>query len=101
MVRAMAGMRTISAGGRALLVAGAAVLLGSLFMLPWFEVSGTRSDLPAGRYGGGGGTELPEALPRRPLGWVALPYVGGAGPPSVGGAGPGARRPGARATGGV
>src|SRR2546425_545706 len=44
----MAGMRAISAGGRALLVAGAAVLLGSLFVLPWFEVSGARPDLPAG-----------------------------------------------------
>src|SRR2546427_6080205 len=89
MVRAMAGMRTISAGGRALLVAGAAVLLGSLFMLPWFEVSGTRSDLPAGRYGGVGGTGRAEPPPGGARGGGALPLVPGAGPPPLRGAGPG------------
>src|SRR2546428_2486937 len=68
----MAGMRAISAGGRALLVAGAAVLLGSLFVLPWFEVSGTRPDLPAGRYGGMGGTELVNTLLSGPGGWIAF-----------------------------
>src|SRR3989442_4990490 len=68
----MAGMRAISAGGRALLVAGAAVLLGSLFVLPWFEVSGTRPDLPAGRYGGVGSTGLVDTLLSGPRGWVAL-----------------------------
>src|SRR3989442_15220147 len=84
----MAGMRAISAGGRALLVAGAAVLLGSLFVLPWFEVSGTRPDLPAGRYGGRGGAERLNALLRRPGGGVVFPLhlVGGvlcnwSGPP--------------------
>src|SRR2546422_3590171 len=75
LVRAMAGMRAISAGGRALLVAGAAVLLGSLFVLPWFEVSGTRPDLPAGRYGGGGGAGGAEMPPRRPRGGGALPLA--------------------------
>ena len=43
----MAGMKRISAGGRALLVVGAILLFGSLFFLPWFVVSGTRPDLPA------------------------------------------------------
>src|SRR5207249_12311617 len=71
----MAGMRAISAGGRALLVAGAAVLLGSLFMLPWFEVSGTRSDLPAGRYGGIGSTELVNSLLSGPWGWIAFLWL--------------------------
>src|SRR3989449_7665630 len=75
LVRAMAGMRAISAGGRALLVAGAAVLLGSLFMLPWFEVSGTRSDLPAGRYGGVGGTGRVKSPPCGTSGWSALPLL--------------------------
>src|SRR2546422_2837387 len=68
----MAGMRAISAGGRALLVAGAAVLLGSLFVLPWFEVSGTRPDLQAGRYGGMGSTELVNTLLSGPWGWIAF-----------------------------
>src|SRR5437879_12466179 len=66
----MAGMRAISAGGRALLVAGAAVLLGSLFVLPWFAVSGTRPDIPAGTYGGMGSTELVNALLSGPWGWI-------------------------------
>src|SRR3989454_7611926 len=71
----MAGMRAISAGGRALLVAGAAVLLGSLFMLPWFEVSGTRPDLPAGTYGGMGSTELVNSLLSGPWGWIAFLWL--------------------------
>src|SRR3989449_8265048 len=78
LVRAMAGMRAISAGGRALLVAGAAVLLGSLFMLPWFEVSGTRPDLPAGTYGGMGSTELVNSLLSGPWGWIAFLWLVGA-----------------------
>src|SRR3989475_8006665 len=77
LVRAMAGMRAISAGGRALVVAGAALLLGSLFVLPWFAVSGTRPDLPAGTYGGVGGTDLVKNPLSRPRGWVALPLVPG------------------------
>src|SRR2546427_836961 len=79
LVRAMAGMRAISAGGRALVVAGAALLLGSLFVLPWFEVSGTRPDLPAGRYGGVGGTELVNSLPGGARGWGALLLLLGVG----------------------
>src|SRR5947209_14253258 len=71
----MAGMRAISAGGRALLVAGAAVLLGSLFVLPWFEVSGTRPDLPAGRYGGVGSTELVNTLLCGPWGGIAFLWL--------------------------
>src|SRR6266704_784551 len=71
----MAGMRVISAGGRALLIAGAAVLLGSLFVLPWFAVSGTRPDLPAGTYGGMGSTELVNALLGGPWGWVAFLWL--------------------------
>src|SRR2546422_1099112 len=71
----MAGMRAISAGGRALLVAGAAVLLGSLFVLPWFAVSGTRPDLPAGTYGGMGSTELVNALLSGPWGWIAFLWL--------------------------
>src|SRR3989454_8813795 len=72
LVRAMAGMRAISAGGRALVVAGAALLLGSLFVLPWFEVSGTRPDLPAGRYGGVGGDGHLESLRAGPWGGDAF-----------------------------
>jgi len=75
LVRAMAGMRAISAGGRAFLVAGAAVLLGSLFVLPWFEVSGTRPDLPAGTYGGMGSTELVNTLLSGPWGWIAFLWL--------------------------
>src|SRR2546430_17508896 len=74
----MAGMRAISAGGRALLVAGAAVLLGSLFVLPWFAVSGTRPDLPAGTYGGMGSTELVNSLLSGPWGWIAFLWLLGA-----------------------
>src|SRR5256712_11986681 len=71
----MAGMRAISAGGRALLVAGAAVLLGSLFVLPWFAVSGTRPDLPAGTYGGMGSTELVDGRLSGPWGWIAFLWL--------------------------
>ena len=71
----MAGMRVISAGGRALLVAGAAVLLGSLFVLPWFQVSGTRPDLPAGTYGGMGSTELVNTLLSGPWAWIAFLWL--------------------------
>jgi len=71
----MAGIRAISAGGRALLVAGAAVLLGSLFVLPWFTVSGTRPDLPAGTYGGMGSTELVNALLGGPWAWVGFLWL--------------------------
>src|SRR2546426_8694739 len=72
LVRAVAGMRAISAGGRALVVTGAALLLGSLFVLPWFAVSGTRPDLPAGTYGGMGSTELVNSLMSGPWGWIAF-----------------------------
>src|SRR2546421_12395479 len=79
----MAGMRAISAGGRALLVAGAAVLLGSLFVLPWFAVSGTRPDLPAGTYGGVGSTGLPNSPPGGPGGWIPFLWLGGRAVPAV------------------
>src|SRR3989442_1637565 len=75
LVRAMAGMRAISAGGRALVVAGAALLLGSLFVLPWFTVSGTRPDLPAGTYGGMGSTGLVNTLLSGPWGWIAFLWL--------------------------
>src|SRR5437899_12771344 len=71
----MAGMRAISAGGRALLVAGASVLLGSLFVLPWFAVSGTRPDLPAGTYGGMGSTGHVNALLSGAWGCIALLWL--------------------------
>src|SRR2546425_566790 len=96
----MAGMRAISAGGRALLVAGAAVLLGSLFVLPWFEVSGTRPDLPAGRYGGVGGTGLGESLLSGPWGGVALLWLLGAALPPFWVRAPGPQKQRTRATGG-
>src|SRR2546425_5888485 len=79
LVRAMAGMRAISAGGRALVVTGAALLLGSLFVLPWFAVSGTRPDLPAGTYGGVGRTGLVNSLMSGPWGGVAFLWAAGAG----------------------
>jgi len=75
LVRAVAGMRAISAGGRALVVAGAALLLGSLFVLPWFAVSGTRPDLPAGTYGGMGSTDLVNTLLSGPWGWIAFLWL--------------------------
>ena len=75
LVRAMAGMRAISAGGRALVVAGAVLLLGSLFVLPWFAVSGTRPDLPAGTYGGMGSTALANTLLSGPWGWIAFLWL--------------------------
>src|SRR3989442_3246247 len=75
LVRAMAGMRAISAGGRALVVAGAALLLGSLFVLPWFAVSGTRPDLPGGTYGGMGSTDLVNALLSGSWGWIAFLWL--------------------------
>jgi len=71
----MAGMRAISAGGRALVVAGAALLLGSLFALPWFAVSGTRPDLPAGTYGGMGSTALVNTLLSGPWAWIAFLWL--------------------------
>src|SRR2546425_5341197 len=95
----MAGMRAISAGGRALLVAGAAVLLGSLFVLPWFAVSGTRPDLPAGTYGGVGSTGLVEALLSGPGGWGALLLVVGAAVLPYGVPGAGRQNTRNRATG--
>src|SRR3989442_11517740 len=81
LVRAMAGMRAISAGGRALVVAGAALLLGSLFVLPWFEVSGTRPDLPAGGDGGVGGAGLRDPPPAGTGGGVGLPFLPRGAPP--------------------
>lgn len=71
----MAGFTRISAVGRALLATGAAVLLGSLFYLPWFEVSGTRRDIPAGTYGAMGSTELVNALLGGPWGWIAFAWL--------------------------
>src|SRR2546425_2765920 len=96
----MAGMRAISAGGRALVVAGAALLLGSLFVLPWFEVSGTRPDLPAGRYGGGGGTGPLDPPLRGPRGGDALPLVRGLGLLPLRGSGAGAATTADRGPGG-
>jgi len=68
-------MRVISAGGRALVVAGAALLLGSLFVLPWFRVSGTRPDLPVGTYGALGSTDLVNTLLSGPWGWLAFLWL--------------------------
>src|SRR2546425_13326661 len=95
----MAGMRAISAGGRALLVAGAAVLLGSLFMLPWFEVSGTRPELPAGTYGGIGSTELVNSLLSGPWGWIAFLWLVVAALPAIGIAALGRKTPRIRTSG--
>src|SRR5256712_11453519 len=75
LVRAMAGMRAISAGGRALVVAGAALLLGSLFVLPGLAVSGTRPDLPAGTSGGMGSRDLVNTLRSGPWGWIAFLWL--------------------------
>src|SRR5256885_16777018 len=71
----MAGMSRISAGGRALLVAGAVLLLVSLFSLPWFVVSGTRPDLPPGTYDGTGSTGLLNTLLGGPWGWIAFVWL--------------------------
>ena len=71
----MAGFKPISAGGRALLVVGATMLFGSLFVLPWFQVSGTRPDLPPGTYGGVGSTDLVNTLLSGPWGWIAFTWL--------------------------
>lgn len=71
----MAGFRPISAGGRALLFAGAAVLFGGLFFLPWFRVSGTRPDLLPGTYDGLGSTGLVNTLLSGPWGWIAFLWL--------------------------
>ena len=55
-----------------MVVVGAAMLLGSLFVLPWFRVSGTRPDLPPGTYGGLGSTDLMNTLLSGPWGWIAF-----------------------------
>jgi len=74
-VRAMAGMTRTSAGGRALVVVGAIMLFGSLFFFPWFVVSGTRPDLPSGRYNGIGSTGLLNTLLGGPWGWIAFVWL--------------------------
>ncbi len=71
----MAGMKRISAGGRALLVVGAILLFGSLFFLPWFVVSGTRPDLPPGTYNGIGSTSVLNTLLGGPWGWIAFVWL--------------------------
>lgn len=75
LVQGVAGMRRISASGRALLVAGAVVLFGSLFYLPWFVVSGTRADLPPGTYDGIGSTGLANTLLGGPWAWIAFVWL--------------------------
>src|SRR5438132_3401661 len=74
-VRAMAGMTRTSAGGRALVVVGALMLFGSLFFFTWFVVSGTRPDLPSGRYNGIGSTGLLNTLLGGPWGWIAFVWL--------------------------
>src|SRR5205809_6362192 len=69
----MAGMKRISAGGRALLVAGALLVFYSLFYTPWFVVSGNRTDLPPGTYSGMGRTGLMNTLIGRP--WACFAFV--------------------------
>ena len=71
----MAGMKRISAGGRALLVAGALLVLYSLFYAPWFVVSGTRTDLPPGTYNGMGSTGLMNTLMGGPWAWFAFVWL--------------------------
>lgn len=68
-------MRRISAGGRALLVAGALLLFYSLLYAPWFVVSGTRPDLPPGTYDGMGSTGLLNTLVGGPWAWFAFVWL--------------------------
>ena len=57
-----------------LLVVGAAVLFLSLFYIPWFTVTGSRPELPAGTYTGVGTTELLNFLAKGPYGWIAFAW---------------------------
>ena len=51
------------------------MLLVSLFVLPWFQVSGTRPDLPPGTYDGLGSTGLMNTLLNGPWGWIAFIWL--------------------------
>src|SRR5207249_11934295 len=63
------------AASRSLVVTGAALLPAGRFVLPWVAVSGTRTDLPAGTYGGMGSTELVNSLLGGPWGWIAFLWL--------------------------
>jgi len=71
----MVGVRKISAAARGLLVLGAVVLLISLFLFPWFTVTGSRPELPAGTYNGLGSTELLNTLAKGPWAWIAFAWL--------------------------
>jgi hypothetical protein len=70
----MAAGSRVSPVARVLLVLGAAVLLYSLF-LPWFTVTGTRPELPAGTYTGVGSTELLNSLAKGPWAWIGFGWL--------------------------
>lgn len=71
----MANITKVSPAARVLLVAGAAVLLFSLFYLPWFTIEGARAELPEGTYNGVQSTELLNALAQGPWGWIAFGWL--------------------------
>lgn len=50
------------------------MLLYSLF-LPWFTITGSRADLPAGTYTGVQSTELLNTLAGGPWAWIALGWL--------------------------
>lgn len=70
----MAEASRVSPVARVLLVVGAALLLYSLF-LPWFTVTGSRPELPAGDYTGVGSTELLNLLAKGPWAWIAFGWL--------------------------
>lgn len=70
----MAETSRVSPVARVLLVVGAVLLLYSLF-LPWFTVTGSRPELPAGTYTGVGSTELLNLLAKGPWAWIALGWL--------------------------
>lgn len=70
----MAEGSRVSPVARVLLVAGAALLLYSLF-LPWFTITGTRTDLPADTYTGVRSTELLNSLANGPWAWIAFGWL--------------------------
>jgi len=70
----MAGAVRVSPAARVLLVVGAVVLLLSLFLVPWFTVTGSRAELPAGTYTGVGTTELLNGLAKGPWAWIAFAW---------------------------
>ena len=70
----MAETKRIFPVGRVVLLIGAAALLFGLF-LPWFRISGTGTQLPAGDYTGVSFTTLLNDLTKAPYPWAAFAWL--------------------------